>query len=101
MGVCPFFIGRNFYRRKFVRPIEVPLKVPEEVPEEGPEEPEVGLAGPLSEEEWTPGEDRVEHADALGTIGYEIVCGVSGRIPRVPRRSIDHGSSSASSPPAS
>ena len=31
-----------------------------------------------------------EWADALDTIGYEIVCGVSGRIPRVPRRSIDH-----------
>lgn len=29
-------------------------------------------------------------ASALGTIGYEIVCGVSSRIPRVPRRSIDH-----------
>ena len=29
-------------------------------------------------------------AEALGTIGYEIVCGVSKRIPRVPRRSIDH-----------
>ena len=28
-------------------------------------------------------------ADALDTIGYEIVCGVSKRIPRVPRRSID------------
>jgi alanine racemase len=31
----------------------------------------------------------VDWADALGTIGYEIVCGVSKRIPRVPRRSID------------
>jgi alanine racemase len=31
----------------------------------------------------------VEWADALDTIGYEIVCGVSKRIPRVPRRSID------------
>ncbi len=30
-----------------------------------------------------------EWADALDTIGYEIVCGVSKRIPRVPRRSID------------
>ena len=29
-------------------------------------------------------------ADLLDTIGYEIVCGVSRRIPRVPRRSIDH-----------
>ena len=31
----------------------------------------------------------VDWADALDTIGYEIVCGVSKRIPRVPRRSID------------
>ncbi len=29
-------------------------------------------------------------AASLDTIGYEIVCGVSSRIPRVPRRSIDH-----------
>ncbi len=29
-------------------------------------------------------------AAALDTIGYEIVCGISSRIPRVPRRSIDH-----------
>lgn len=38
------------------------------------------------------GDDRIraeEWADRLGTIGYEIVCGISGRIPRVPRRSID------------
>jgi len=28
-------------------------------------------------------------ASQLGTIGYEIVCGISGRVPRVPRRSID------------
>ncbi len=28
-------------------------------------------------------------ADRLGTIGYEIVCGVSARVPRFPRRSID------------
>lgn len=28
-------------------------------------------------------------ADRLGTIGYEVVCGISSRIPRVPRRSID------------
>jgi alanine racemase len=28
-------------------------------------------------------------ADRLGTIGYEIVCGISGRVPRFPRRSID------------
>lgn len=32
----------------------------------------------------------VDWADALDTIGYEIVCGVSKRIPRVPRRSIDN-----------
>ncbi|BAN01206.1 alanine racemase [Ilumatobacter coccineus] len=29
-------------------------------------------------------------ARRLGTIGYEIVCGISERIPRVPRRSIDN-----------
>lgn len=29
-------------------------------------------------------------AQALDTIGYEIVCGISPRIARVPRRSIDH-----------
>ena len=29
-------------------------------------------------------------AEALDTIGYEIICGISSRIPRVPRRSIDH-----------
>lgn len=28
-------------------------------------------------------------ADRLGTIGYEIVCGLSARVPRFPRRSID------------
>ena len=36
--------------------------------------------------------ERILAADwarALDTIGYEIVCGVSSRIPRVPRRSID------------
>lgn len=31
-----------------------------------------------------------EWARRLGTIGYEIVCGISERIPRVPRRSIDN-----------
>lgn len=31
-----------------------------------------------------------EWAQRLGTIGYEIVCGISERIPRVPRRSIDN-----------
>ena len=30
-----------------------------------------------------------EWADRLGTIGYEIVCGISRRVPRVPARSID------------
>jgi alanine racemase len=30
-----------------------------------------------------------EWADRLGTIGYEIVCGISARVPRVPRRSIE------------
>ncbi len=32
-----------------------------------------------------------EWADRLGTIGYEIVCGISGRVPRRPGRSIDGG----------
>ena len=33
---------------------------------------------------------RVEEwADRLGTIGYEIVCGISRRVPRVPPRSIE------------
>ncbi|MEP1122676.1 MAG: alanine racemase [Ilumatobacter sp.] len=31
-----------------------------------------------------------EWAALLDTIGYEIVCGISSRVPRVPRRSIDH-----------
>ena len=38
------------------------------------------------------GEDTIraeEWADRLGTIGYEIVCGISTRVPRVPRRSIE------------
>ena len=39
------------------------------------------VALPRSAEDW---------AAALDTIGYEIVCGISSRIPRVPRRSIDH-----------
>ena len=41
-----------------------------------------GPEGPLRirAEDW---------ADRLGTIGYEIVCGISNRVPRVPRRSID------------
>jgi alanine racemase len=30
-----------------------------------------------------------EWAERLDTIGYEIVCAVSERVPRVPRRSID------------
>ena len=30
-----------------------------------------------------------EWAARLDTIGYEIVCGISERVPRVPRRSID------------
>jgi alanine racemase len=41
------------------------------------------------------GEHRTERIRAedwaarLGTIGYEIVCGISKRVPRVPRRSIE------------
>jgi len=40
------------------------------------------------------GRDRIraeEWADRLDTIGYEIVCGISGRVPRRPGRSIDDG----------
>ncbi len=43
--------------------------------QEGPEGSET-----IRAEEW---------ADRLGTIGYEIVCGISTRVPRVPRRSIE------------
>jgi len=35
---------------------------------------------------WTEGDAVIraeEWADRLGTIGYEIVCGIGGRIPRV------------------
>ena len=38
------------------------------------------------------GDERIlaeEWAERLDTIGYEIVCGISTRVPRVPRRSID------------
>ena len=38
------------------------------------------------------GGERIRPEDwarSLDTIGYEVVCGISGRIPRVPRRSID------------
>jgi alanine racemase len=38
------------------------------------------------------GEERIraaEWAQRLDTIDYEIVCGISGRVPRVVRRSID------------
>ncbi|MEO1059591.1 MAG: alanine racemase, partial [Actinomycetota bacterium] len=38
------------------------------------------------------GNERIlaeEWAERLDTIGYEIVCGISTRVPRVPRRSID------------
>ena len=38
------------------------------------------------------GGERIRPEDwarSLDTIGYEIVCGISGRVPRVPRRSID------------
>ena len=37
-------------------------------------------------------EERIRAEDwaaKLGTIGYEVVCGISRRVPRVPRRSID------------
>lgn len=46
----------------------------------------------IGEQDGPDGPQRIraeEWADRLGTIGYEIVCGISGRVPRVPRRSID------------
>lgn len=46
----------------------------------------------IGEQDGPDGPQRIraeEWADRLGTISYEIVCGVSGRVPRVPRRSID------------
>jgi len=46
----------------------------------------------IGEQSGPEGTDRIraeEWADRLGTIGYEIVCGISARMPRVPRRSIE------------
>jgi alanine racemase len=46
----------------------------------------------IGEQSGPDGTDRIraeEWADRLGTIGYEIVCGISRRMPRVPRRSIE------------
>ncbi len=46
----------------------------------------------IGEQEGPDGVERIraeEWADRLGTIGYEIVCGISSRMPRVPRRSIE------------
>jgi alanine racemase len=37
-----------------------------------------------------------EWADRLGTIGYEVVCGISARVPRVPIATDPHGRRSAS-----
>jgi len=45
----------------------------------------------IGEQEGPDGVERIraeEWASRLGTIGYEIVCGISSRVPRVPRRSI-------------
>ena len=45
----------------------------------------------IGEQEGPDGALRItaeEWAARLGTIGYEIVCGISSRVPRVPRRSI-------------
>jgi alanine racemase len=51
---------------------------------------DVTLLGAQSSPEGSVERIRAEDwADALDTIGYEIVCGVSKRIGRVPRRSID------------
>ena len=46
----------------------------------------------IGEQDGPDGPQRIraeDWADRLGTIGYEIVCGISHRVPRVPRRSID------------
>lgn len=46
----------------------------------------------IGEQDGPGGPQRIraeEWADRLGTIGYEIVCAISGRVPRVVRRSID------------
>lgn len=45
----------------------------------------------IGEQEGPDGALRItaeDWAERLGTIGYEIVCGISSRVPRVPRRSI-------------
>ena len=46
----------------------------------------------IGEQDGPDGPQRIraeEWAARLDTIGYEIVCGISERVPRVPRRSID------------
>jgi alanine racemase len=45
----------------------------------------------IGEQDGPDGPQRIRAEDwaaRLGTIGYEIVCGISSRVPRVPRRSI-------------
>jgi alanine racemase len=45
----------------------------------------------LGEQDGPTGAQRISAEDwatRLDTIGYEVVCGISGRVPRVPRRSI-------------
>lgn len=47
----------------------------------------------IGAQEGPEGVERIraeEWAAKLDTIGYEIVCGISSRVPRVPRRSIDN-----------
>jgi len=46
----------------------------------------------IGEQDGPDGPQRIrveDWAEKLDTIGYEIVCGISKRVPRVPRRSID------------
>lgn len=46
----------------------------------------------IGEQDGPDGPQRIraeDWAERLDTIGYEIVCGISKRVPRVPRRSID------------
>jgi alanine racemase len=50
---------------------------------------DVVLIGEQTGQEGTDHIRAEEWADRLGTIGYEIVCGISARMPRVPRRNIE------------
>ncbi|MFK8025743.1 MAG: alanine racemase [Ilumatobacter sp.] len=59
---------------------DLEVRVGDDVTLIGAQSAENGAVERIRAEDW---------ADALGTIGYEVVCGISARVPRVPRRSID------------